>query len=487
MENKKLIENENERQRNRLDSIPIVTGMGIELPKDKDDRKRRRSEISENEISKMEVFKGLNGEDEEVVVIETRVISGLIENIEDENVRSLIECFNPILGGSPDLIKQQMLECSDKWVNKKDVYIGAINYIEHGRKDAIDRKEQLTDIGIERLREILIREIENRMPKLCKRCDEWYIVKLNDRPEIHCMWCKVGMHDCIEINEIIKSPGFKWMCDKCEPIFTKHFLPKLDQTASFDGFDTDKKIKNGKHVNKEWENSTSKEEIEDLEIIEMEEPSREDKRESNEGGSNQAEAENKESRKKDDETRNSNQNKREESTVKEICWFWKNRKCRYATNCNKEHPEQCKDMLETGLCKNSRCQLLHPKICRNQFYRGYCPRGDTCWFTHPSNCRNNQQNNNNQNKETNSNLGITSQHQNINNHTNQMINTNIGNDNRNMNTHFLGTWPALGNVNRNPGTNQMQPMMQMMQTMMERISRMDNKLIHLEMGRQIYS
>ena len=75
------------------------------------------------------------------------------------------------------------------------------------------------------------------------------------------------------------------------------------------------------------------------------------------------------------------------------------------------------------------------------------------------------------------------------NNNNQIMNTSNGNEYRNMNTIFLGPWPTLGNVNHSkyPGTNQMQPMMQMMQTMMDRISRMDNKLMHIEMGKQIYS
>ena len=519
------IENIIKQQRKRFDSVPIITGIGaeisrddeesiekelnsipvvaveIELPKDKDDRKRRRSKISESDIRKMEVFKGINGEDEEVV-IETRVISGLIENIEEENVRSLIECFNPILRGSPELIKQQMLQCSEKWKNRKDIYIGAINYIEHGRTDARDKKEQLIDSGVERLCEVLIREIENRMPNLCKRCEDWYIVKLNDMPEIHCMWCKVGMHDCIEINEVVKSSGFKWLCGKCDPIFTEHFLPKLDQTALFDGFEEDMRKKNGKgnerknetkvngnnKINEEQESSTRQEVTVDVEVIVMEDTSEEEEKKSD-GNNNQNVMENEESRKKEDENRSNNQNKREETTVKEICWFFKNKKCRYTTNCKNEHPEQCKAKLETGICEDGDCKLLHPKICRNQFYRGYCPRGDTCWFTHPTNCRNNQQNsnsyNNNNNNHNNHNFNSNSQYQNTNN--NQMNNTHNVNNNRNMNANFLETWPTLGNFNnRNPGTNQMQPMMQMMQTMMERISRMDNKLVNLEMGRQMY-
>merc|ERR1711874_493039 len=257
----------------------------MENLKDKD-RKRKRQEKDENESRRMDTFKELRDEDEELI-IETRVISRLVENIEDNYVKSLIEYFNPILRGSPELINQQMTTCSEKWPNKKDVYMGAINYTIHGRHDTRDKKEQLKDKGIERLREILIREIENRMPKHCKQCDNWYIVHLKDKPEIHCMWCKVGIHDCMEIHESVENLGFKWLCGKCEPVFNEHFLPKLDQTASFDGFGVDMRKKPGKDNVGKWQeitgnnknaskeqksnNTKEKEDLEAIEVVEHEE------------------------------------------------------------------------------------------------------------------------------------------------------------------------------------------------------------------------
>ena len=120
------------------------------------------------------------------------------------------------------------------------------------------------------------------------------------------------------------------------------------------------------------------------------------------------------------------------------------------------------------------------------FYNGYCPRGNACYFIHPPKCGNNQQNNVNNNNT--SHYQQNSNTQNNWNNNNQIMNNSNGNDYTNMNTNFLGHWPTLGNVNhnKNPGTIQMQPMMQMMQNMMDRITRMDNKLMHIEMGRQIY-
>ena len=83
---------ENVEQRRRLDSVPIITGIQMEPPKDKADRKRRRSEINEKDVRKMEIFSELNNEDE-AVMIETRVISGLVENIEDVYVKSLLNAL----------------------------------------------------------------------------------------------------------------------------------------------------------------------------------------------------------------------------------------------------------------------------------------------------------------------------------------------------------------------------------------------------------
>ena len=385
-------------------------------------------------------------------------------------MKSLIECFNPILRGSPDIIYQQMLTCSESWKNKEDIYIGAINYIEHGRKEVRNKKEQLKDIEIERLREILIREIENRMPKHCKRCDEWYIVKLTDRPEIHCMWCRVGMHDCMEINEIAMSPGFKWLCDRCEPIFTEHLLPKMDRAASFDGFSIDMRMKNVNHVlgkkhetitAKKQKSNTRKEEDKDLDVIHVEEMEDVRKIDNNDKNENR-------------DKKQTESNKRE---AKETCWFWKNRNCKFLNNCKKEHPERCREMIETGLCKNSRCTLIHPKICRKLFYTGYCDRGNLCWFVHPTKCNNKPQTN------------IT--HTNSHGGSNQRMATQHPNSNHNMNS-FLHQWPQRGigmglrstqNNNNNAWRErESQGMMQMMQNMMQKIVRMDNKIESIETG-----
>ena len=491
-------------QRNRLDSIPIVNGIEVENPIEREtdpvevQRKRKRTESDENDIRKMEIFKRLSNDEDDILVIETRVISGIIENMEDGNVKALIEWFNPIIRHSPDIIKQQMIHGSMEWENKKEIYIGAINYIKHGRQDIGDDEKQLNDLEVDSLCMILVKEIENRMPKHCKQCDDWYIVQLSDKPDMHCMWCKVGKHDCIKVNNDLKCSGFKWLCDKCEPVFNKHLLPKMDQAATFEGFvtksaeDENKKMKTASDTNMEMDGDEKDNDEKEPEEPQEEEISvvtsnEEGKTTKNEIMNNPNSKENKETNKNGD-NRNINQNL-EGNDKKTTCWYWKNRKCRFGSNCKDDHPEQCKDILETGLCKESRCKLAHPKICRNLFYKGYCPRGNACWFIHPSKIRNNQININNNN------LGNRSSVNNMNmngydNRNNENAFRHNG-ENRNATSNFLGTWPPLRNdnmnYNQNPGMNQMQPMMQMMETMMERISRVDNKLIHLEMRRGMYN
>ncbi|CAL4155642.1 unnamed protein product, partial [Meganyctiphanes norvegica] len=55
--------------------------------------------------------------------------------------------------------------------------------------------------------------------------------------------------------------------------------------------------------------------------------------------------------------------------TKKTCWFWVNRKCKFGNQCKDDHPVQCKSMMETGRCSDSRCKLIHPKICRGSTMR----------------------------------------------------------------------------------------------------------------------
>ena len=75
----------------------------------------------------------------------------------------LIECFNPVIRNSTDYIKEQMLDCSEKWENK---YLWESCYIIHSKQDQY-KEEQMKVMEADRLREILTTEIENKIPPFC--------------------------------------------------------------------------------------------------------------------------------------------------------------------------------------------------------------------------------------------------------------------------------------------------------------------------------
>ena len=472
--------------------------------------KRKRSESEEPWVRTMEIVKGMEN-DEELVVIETKIISQLIQNIEDEKVKTLIECFNPVIRNSTDYIKEQMLDCSDKWENRKEIFMGAISYIIHSRQDKY-KDEELKEMDTDRLSKILTTEIENRMPTFCKKCEEWYVVQFNDQPKMHCMWCRVGIHDCEDMKEMNKYPGMKWLCTKCEPIFIKHFLPKLDQFSLFQGFSTEKNTDKTSKIDKEIKKNNGEKTgvVEAIEIDESEDDEDEDNdNDGNDNGGNDNNGSDNDNNGSDNDginndnsdnesngnnggnngnndngnVGNNSDNNKIAETPKEICWFWKNRNCKYLTKCKLDHPERCTDMIKTGLCKDNRCKKIHPKICRNLFFNKYCHRGDSCWYIHPLNIKNNiESNQNNQNQYNNYNYN------NNRNQNNQNQNTNYKHHYTNKN--FLPQRPQIemgmgwGNTQNNSSTWREEPqgMMQMMQTMMQQMMRLDNKIQHIETG-----
>ena len=246
-----------EKKRKRTGVIcPFTAFYGIKSPKTK--KKKRNDE----EKIKMKTFE--NPTDDPTYEAETLALSGITQNIEDELVNELIEKFSPVIRIFPEQIMKEMLECSKDWINRKEIFIGAINYVMHGRKDVQNMVLEQSEMCIEKLSESLVREIENRMPKYCRKCQQHYIVKFNDCPEIHCMWCKVGMHDCTTMNEMKDRAGIKWLCETCEPIFNTHYLPKLDPIAIFEGFNL--------HIPTKQSTVTSVEKDEEVEVIQVETP-----------------------------------------------------------------------------------------------------------------------------------------------------------------------------------------------------------------------
>ena len=276
------------------------------------------------------------------------------------------------------------------------------------------------------------------MPKFCIKCNEWYIVRLNDFPEIHCMWCKVGIHDCSKLNEVKDVPGIKWLCDNCEPMFNKHFLPKLDQGAFFEGFDVNGTIEKGKAITeqkKTTENIESEDDAEEIVIIEnpleLVPTTNEDQNLANNNPSisssqqiitSQTASNNPTlptnqpivTNQREDIANQNNQtvipsnvnNQPDFKDVKrypnmnrdQMCRFLARGTCRYGANgenelgkCNRYHPNQCKDYnqngtTENGCKKGNECNNWHATyICRLSINSNVCTRIN-CIYKHHKNC-----------------------------------------------------------------------------------------------------
>ena len=196
---------------------------------------KRRREEDKDDSKRMKTFDNDPREDPSYET-ETLVLSEITEIVKEKEINEIIYKFSPVIRNFPEQIKKEMLESTVDLIERKNMFKGAIKYVIKGREDEPSKESELEELSIERLSEILIREIENRMPKNCRQCKKYYIVKPTDCPELHCMGCKVGMHDCTKMNLMKGRPGIKWLCETCEPVFTTHYLSKFDSVAIFEGF-----------------------------------------------------------------------------------------------------------------------------------------------------------------------------------------------------------------------------------------------------------
>ena len=224
---------------------------------------KRRREEDKDDSKKMKTFDN-DPRDDPSYETETLVLSEITEIVKEKEINEIIYKFSPIIRNFPEQIKKEMLESTVDLIERKNMFKGAIKYVIKGREDEPSKESELEELSIERLSEILIREIENRMPKNCRQCKMYYIVKPTDCPELHCMGCKVGMHDCTTMNEMKDRAGIKWLCETCEPIFNIHYLPKLDPIAIFEGFNL--------HVPTKRSTVTVIEKDEEGEVIQVETP-----------------------------------------------------------------------------------------------------------------------------------------------------------------------------------------------------------------------
>ena len=111
----------------------------------------------------------------------------------------------------------------------------------------LNDEKECEENNIDELAETLLAAIENRMPKSCKDCGDWYMVARENKPKMLCTWCRVGMHDCKQVNGMEEINGMKWFCKDCDESFTDQIQPKIRKFKNiiFEGFsESDERRKN---------------------------------------------------------------------------------------------------------------------------------------------------------------------------------------------------------------------------------------------------
>ena len=398
--------------------------------------KRRREEYKDD-TRNMKTF-DYDPTDDPSYETETLVLSDITDIVKEKEIIEIIHKFSPVIRNYPDQIKKDMLESTVGLIQRESMFIAAIKYVIKGREDEENKENELEGANIERLSEILIREIENRMPKHCRKCNMHYIVEPTDCPELHCMWCKVGMHDCTKMKFMKGRPGIKWLCESCEPVFNTHYLSKFDFAAIFEGFE----VQNPPNTTKTAKKVAEREEVEILvgkEIVQPVKPiriSKEKEMEQKEMNKIQvvAEIHETESKKKDDKDTNNQplpqvdppQIPNPNSTIgidnngnltgpgspahyrdvmrypnknkDKICRYLARGVCRYGAKgenelgkCQRYHPSQCKQYNVNGITENgckegNECENWHATyICRLSADKNQCSRPN-CRFKHHKNC-----------------------------------------------------------------------------------------------------
>ena len=443
----KELEENKKRDRTRKESNTSDTKSDGDI--NSPDHKKCRNEKSEN----METF-DLPNEDL-AIVYATKAITKLSSETKDLCIFGLIDCYNPILKGETEMIKKHMLEESIKWKNREEKFKSAIKFV-------LNNEEEINSNNVEHLAEMLLCAIGNKMPKYCNDCTNWYVVGRENKPKMFCCWCKVGMHDCLDVNTNESRHGLKWFCCECDEHFSKQIQP-LIRNIEFKGFSEKETQRNKLDViTKKLENIRKEKDGEEvIDISEDEDKNKsnekdnvdqgEERKQENVGINNEDDVE-----KGKQENNNSNSDETNKKEEKNKCWYWLNKKCKYEERCKYEHPVQCKVMLESGKCPDSRCKLAHPKICRGIFYNGYCSRRN-CWYIHPTKIRNRYQN-------------VVTNNENIN-QRNPISN----------NEHFLLNWPRPAEASMNIH----QTLARLIGTMEKVDTRMDN-LEKRQMNRWAY-
>ena len=309
--------------------------------------------------------------DKEKLVEDIKAISEIINKVESMEAKTLISCYMPAIRCAPEIIMKNMKETCKDWTYRREALISAISSITNEYSEGEDGDE-IKNKSIEELIEILIGEIQNRMTRYCRECEQQYRIELSESPEVKCTICKVGKHECENSIKVKENIGLYWFCNDCEKVFEEQYLHKIDRTALFIGFE-----KRVKDLNTEKEDTTTKENNDKTKNT--------PKLNQSEGQKDQAKQKQKDEELKQQEAppENPDTEQKNKQNEEKVCRYWKNKNCRYGERCRDGHPNKCQNILEYGECENKRCEKIHPEVCY-LIYQGHCNRKN-CKYVHPKN------------------------------------------------------------------------------------------------------
>ena len=339
------------------------------------------------------------------------VIRKLIEETTFAGIKTLINCYNPMIDTDIEMIKKHMLESTGLRGEKADVFKLAIKYVTNDHTE-------INEKNVDELTEMLIAAIKNRTSIYCDDCKKWYVVGRKDEPKTVCIMCKVGQHDCKPESRDEKRSGEKWFCCNCNEQFTNQNKVNKCRNVFFKGFERDEiqlvndeiikvRIAKLKELSKRDEFDQPESDESDEQETRKEDESKQDEKKTktnNENESNKANDSNGIGSSKDTKKNGGNNNigniggnnnNGNNNTIKNTCKYFVNSACFYGRSCRNFHPEVCKEWAKNGKCQNLNrgqgCKLVHQRKCRSIELQEICHKPN-CGFLHPTNIKIGKQN-----------------------------------------------------------------------------------------------
>ena len=176
------------------------------------------SDSDENEVVDQTDTQNDDGDDNCVWEILAKAVKvELKEHIKNKEIQDLIECFDVDTyqrdGGL--VTTEKIKEYIEEGNQGKESIIQTIKLLMKTHKE-------IEYLSIDELVIILINEIDKRMPKKCRDCNEYYTDKLTEIQKLECITCNIGHHGCNEESHVTKIKGWKWMCDECETLIKEN-------------------------------------------------------------------------------------------------------------------------------------------------------------------------------------------------------------------------------------------------------------------------